>query len=195
MSWEPGDVVEYRHTKGDTVWWRTPARVIQDSDELTVLWWPAGTRYQRAAVAGRLDHLRVLATGEWQMEDAEWTGGDALHVILPGHPFSLWPFRSPDHQMLGWYCNLQAPLVRTAVGFDTDDWTLDIVAATDLSSWSYKDEDELTEGQRVGLYDAEQVATIKAAGEQAVALIESRSPVFATWAAWSADRTWPAPML
>ena len=137
MAWQPGDVVEHRHVKSGRVWWRTPARVIEDSDERTVLWWPAGTKYERVVAEGRIDHLRVLACGEWDLEPAEWTGGDALHVVLSGAPFSLWPFRTADHQMVGWYCNLQAPLMRTEVGFDTDDWTLDVVAATDLSSWSY----------------------------------------------------------
>jgi hypothetical protein len=195
MPWDPGDAIEYRHVKGGKVWWRTPARVIEDSDERTVLWWPAGTAYERVVADGRLDHLRVLASGQWDLEPAEWTGGDALHVVLAGAPFSLWPFRTADHQMVGWYCNLQAPLVRTEVGFDTDDWTLDVVAATDLSSWAYKDEDELEEGARIGLYDPDQVATIRAAGERAVALIETGAPLLAAWAAWQPDRSWPTPTL
>jgi len=193
MSWEPGAIVEHRHTKDGVVWWRSPARVIEDSAEVTVLWWPAGTRYQRAAVEGRLDHLRVLAAGGWELEDAEWTGGDALHIVPRGEPFSIWPFRSPNHELLSWYCNLQAPLVRTAIGFDTDDWTLDVVATADLSRWSYKDEDELAEGERVGLYDAGELVEIRAAGARVVALIESRSSLFETWSAWQADRSWAVP--
>ena len=97
--------------------------------------------------------------------------------------------------MLGWYCNLQAPLVRTAVGFDTDDWTLDVVAAADLSSWLFKDEDELAEGERVGLYDADDVMRIRSAGDQVVALIESKSALFTTWSAWRPDRSWLTPSL
>ena len=142
-----------------------------------------------------MDHLRVIASGRWELEAAEWMGGDALHVIPAGAPFSLWPFRSPDHQLVGWYLNVQAPLVRTAMGFDTDDWTLDILAPTDLSSWSFKDEDELIEGERVGLYDADDVQRIRAAAEEAVTMITAKPELFATWAAWQPDRAWPPPEL
>lgn len=195
MGWAPGETIEYRHVKDDEVWWRTPARVIEDSDELTVLWWPAGTRYQRASSADRLDHLAVLAARGWVLEDAEWAGGDALHIVPRGAPYSIWPFRSSDHVLLGWYCNLQSPLERSTVGFDTDDWTLDVVAAADLSTWGLKDEDELAEGERVGLYDADDVTRIHSARDDVVALIESKSALFRAWSDWRPDRSWPTPAL
>jgi len=193
MRWQPGDIVEHRHVSRGAVWWRSPARVIEDSDDLTVLWWPAGTRYERAAFGERSEHLGVLARGRWEMEELEWFGGDALHVVPLDAPFSLWPFRLDDHSLFGWYVNLQAPLTRTARGFDTDDWTLDVVAATDRSTWAWKDEDELVEGERIGLYTAADVARIRDAGAQAVAFIEAGSPLFDQWAVWRPDPAWPTP--
>ena len=58
VPWLPGSVVEYCDVKQDRVWWRTPARVIEDTDTLTVLWWPAGTRYQRPVFDDR--RVRIL---------------------------------------------------------------------------------------------------------------------------------------
>lgn len=162
-----------------------PARVAVDSDDLVVLWWPAGTVYQLAAFGPRADHLRLLAQGDWQLEDKTWWGGPGIHVIPTGAPYALWPFRTEDGPHVAWYCNLQAPLRRTAHGFDTNDWTLDIVAAPDLSSWRWKDEDELEEGMRVGLYDEADEKRIRAAGAEVIALIESKASIFDEWKDWT----------
>ena len=50
--------------------------------------------------------------------------------------------------------NLEEPLKRTAIGFDYLDQLLDIEIAVDLSSWKWKDEDELEEAVARGDYDA-----------------------------------------
>ena len=195
MPWAPGDVIEYRDVKHGRPWWRTPARVIEDGPECVVLWWPPGTGYQRLAFDDRLQSLALLASGAWDLEDAEWWGGDSLLVIPHGAPFAIWPYRTTDGEHIGWYCNLQAPLTRSEVGFDTDDWTLDVVAAPDLSTWTLKDEGELAEGQRVGLYSETDVARIRAAAAEVVSLIESRSPIFAEWSTWRPEPEWPRPKL
>ena len=195
MPWQPGEVVEYRDVKEGRPWWRTPARVIEDTAGRVVLWWPPGTRYQRIAFDDRRQSLTLRASGSWQLEDADWWGGDSLLVIPTGAPFAIWPYRTVEGELVRWYCNLQAPLTRTASGFDTDDWTLDVVAAPDLSGWTWKDEDELAEGQRVGLYSEDDVATIRAAGAEVVSLIERRAPIFSEWSTWRAEPDWPRPTL
>ena len=195
MPWQPGNVVEYRDVKHGRPWWRTPARVIEDTPDRVVLWWPPGTRYQRLAFDDRLQSLAVLASGTWELEDVEWWGGDSLLVIPDGAPFAIWPYRAADGELVGWYCNLQAPLTRSGVGFDTDDWTLDVVAAPDLSTWTLKDEEELEEGRRVGLYSENDEAIIRAAAAQVVSLIESRAPLFSDWSTWRSDPAWPCPSL
>jgi predicted RNA-binding protein associated with RNAse of E/G family len=149
-----------------------------------VLWWPPGTIYQLAAIADRAHALKLLADGGWTLEDKTWWGGPAIHIIPTGAPYSLWPYRTAEGNHVAWYCNLQAPLTRTADGFDTNDWTLDVVASPDLSSWQWKDEDELVEGHRVGLYSDDDVARIRDAGRQVIELIESRAPIFDEWREW-----------
>ena len=193
MGFSPGEIVEYRDVKAGRPWWRTPARVVEDGADLTVLWWPPGTRYQRPRFESRAEALSVLATGTWELETVEWWGGDSLLVIPAGAPYAIWPYRNVEDELIGWYCNLQAPLVRRPDGFETDDWTLDVVASPDLSSWMWKDEDELAEGEQLGLYSPEEVARIRAAGTEVVALIEARDPIFDRWADWRPDPMWEAP--
>jgi predicted RNA-binding protein associated with RNAse of E/G family len=166
------------------VWADVPAQVIEDSDAAVVLYWPAGTVYEMAAFPDRLGALAMLARGGWPMASRTWWGGFALHVIPTGAPYSLWPYRDDEGRVVAWYCNLQAPLTRTDVGFESNDWTLDVVAAPDLSSWKWKDEDELEEAERVGLYDADLVAEIRRAGLEVIERVEARDPVFDRWRDW-----------
>ena len=193
MGFPVGEVLEYRDVKHGRPWWRTPARVVADADDVVALWWPPGTKYQRPRHTSRLDVLHHLANGTWELEETEWWGGDALMIVPADAPFAIWPYRTADGDLIGWYCNLQAPLVRAAAGFEADDWTLDVVASPDLSGWMWKDEDELVEGERLGLYSPDQVTAIRAAGREAVALIERRDPIFEGWADWRPDPAWGPP--
>jgi len=143
----------------------------------------------------RDDGLAQLASGSWQLEPAVWWGGDALLVIPEGAPYSIWPYRPDGNDLAGWYCNLQRPLTRTSIGFDTCDWTLDILASPDLTSWAWKDEDELAHGHALGLYSDDDVAGIRSAGADVVALIESRVALFEEWSAWMPNPDWAVPKL
>ena len=65
-----------------------------------------------------------------------------LRVLLPGRPFSVWVCWSPGWEFSFYFVNLEAPLARSAVGFDSRDHVLDICVRAD-PSWYYKDRDEL----------------------------------------------------
>jgi Protein of unknown function (DUF402) len=189
--WSKGDVVEYRQVVRGKPWCVTPARVVEDNEDLLVLWWPQGTQYLLGTHDDRHDVLHRWASGTWDLAKTEWWGGPSLQVVPTGAAFALWPFRlEPDNDVLGWYCNLQRPLERTARGFDSEDWTLDVWAEADLSGWHWKDEDELQVGIDAEVYNAEDVARIRAAGDDVVALIEARDPIFAEWRDWKAPADW-----
>jgi predicted RNA-binding protein associated with RNAse of E/G family len=193
--WQRGDIIEYHHVRDERIWWRGPARVVEDGDDCLALWWPAGTIYQQPSGDDRSALLAQVKSGVWELADAEWWGGDCLLVIPPAAPFAIWPYRTHDGDLIGWYCNLQAPLVRVDGVAQTQDWILDVVASPDLSGWMWKDEDELAEAARHGVYSAADVARIRDAGAAVVSLIEGRSSLFERWAEWRPGADWPVPTL
>jgi predicted RNA-binding protein associated with RNAse of E/G family len=92
--------------------------------------------------------------------------------------------------------NLERPLERTAIGFDTVDHALDVVIELDRSSWRWKDEEELAEAVRDGLFTPEEAADFRAWGERAVDRVLSREPPFdRDWLGWRPDPGWPRPEL
>ena len=92
--------------------------------------------------------------------------------------------------------NLQTPLVRTSVGFDTVEHLLDVTIPPDRSSWSWKDEDELAEAIAHGLFTEEDAAWFRYWGERAVEHVLLREPPFdEDWSAWRPDPAWEEPSL
>ena len=84
-----------------------------------------------------------------------------------------------DWRHLGWYVNLQAPLVVDGSRFDTMDWALDIVVEPDWE-WSWKDEHHLAEADAV-----------RAEGERVVAAC----PWPTGWEDWRPPPDWtPLPL-
>jgi hypothetical protein len=126
-----------------------------------------------------------------------WTGGDALLLAVPGAGHAaLARWTPPPRAFAGWYINLQEPLRRTAVGFDTLDLALDVEVASDRSSWRWKDEDAFAEAVALGLIDPERAQAIRAEGERAIGLMRAGRPPFeVTWEDWTSDPGWPAPQL
>jgi len=196
MAWGFGDTVVLRDVSNGRVAMEMPARVVEDSDEHVVLWWPVGTEGRLLQDVDRLEFLRLRHSDEsFELTPNRWHSTDMVVVIPSGAPYALWVFRDEQKKHIGWYCNLQAPLTRVADGFETCDWTLDVWAGDDLSYWLYKDEDELAWALERGIYDAALGERIRAAGREVVALIERRDPVFGDWPDWSPPAHWTVPAL
>ncbi len=97
-------------------------------------------------------------------------------------------------EFLCWYINLQEPLRRTPVGFDSMDLALDIVISPDCSMWRWKDEDEFAEMIGLGLLSPSEAQAIRAEGEKVIQLAESNQPPFCDgWETWSAPDEWQIP--
>ncbi len=87
-----------------------------------------------------------------------------------------------------WYINLQGPIQRTNIGFDTMDNMLDVVIDPDMNEWNWKDVNEFTEATKVGFYSKEKASEIWQAGEKAVRLITSeRRYFYEKWKAWQVN--------
>ena len=137
-------------------------------------------------------YVQQLLTG-WELAPWVWHTKRILHLtdVEAAHALDLhW-----DHQtgaFLGWYVNLQEPLRRSPLGYDTFDQMLDIWIEPD-GTWSWKDWEELVEAERVGLFSAADAAAIRAEGERVIAGLKTRLPT--GWEAWQPDPAWTLPTL
>ncbi|WP_166426762.1 DUF402 domain-containing protein [Labedella populi] len=113
-----------------------------------------------------------------------------------GSPWSVWRWHDGTDWLPDWYVNLERPWARTAIGFDYQDWTLDVIASTDAhGSWSvrYKDEDELAFYTSRGHWSEAMQSTIEGAGRDATRTALARAfPFDADWSQWVPDPSWDA---
>jgi uncharacterized protein len=111
-----------------------------------------------------------------------------LWLVLPGEAHSIGVFWWGEERTFeGWYANLQAPLQRTAIGFDTADYVLDVDVAPDRT-WRWKDEDEFAIVQQRGLILPTDAQAIRIEGERVIAAVEANGwPFDAGWEHWQPD--------
>jgi predicted RNA-binding protein associated with RNAse of E/G family len=191
--WKAGDTVVLREMWHDRVWTAMPAIVVEDEPGQRILFIPAGTNWKYAVDQGGRE-LR-LYRDDWIMADSSAKGSvlsfswpDRSHAVL-----AMWDAR---WNFLRWYVNIETQLRRTAMGLDYVDHCLDVVMAPDRSTWQWKDEDELEEAVRLGLFTAREAEAFRAEGELAVErLVRSVPPFDRHWPSWRPHPAWPVPEL
>ena len=170
-----------------------PTTVVRDEPDQTMLLLPGGVRCglpigpdgRELRVPDRPWHLEVRQRGDQPFLSFAW----------PDTPYSVLLWAAEDGRRV-WYVNLQDPLTRTPLGFDTVDHALDVVVEIDRSSWRWKDEVELAEAVRDGLFTPQEAADFRASGERAVERILGGEPPFdRDWGDWRPDPSWPTPEL
>ena len=187
---QPGDevVVRYITRMDGTVGMTWPYRVVRDDADLLALYIPTGATYMQ---------WHTPEGGTRQLVEARWRR-DVLRLMFPGKPYSIWLFweGSPGpRRFTTYYVNFEEPFRRTEIGFDTNDHTLDILVAPDLS-WRWKDRDDFDGLIASGNFSTEFGAEVEAAAREAVTLIESRlSPFCDAWDRWSCPEEWGTPAL
>jgi hypothetical protein len=187
--------------RGDAVAFAVAGRVIVDNDDLVVVASPVGSAVRRRAGIGSGPNGRLVLPEDWDGSYVEgrWLGAPVVRVHQRGSPWSVWRWHDGSDWLPDWYVNLELPWTRTPLGFDSQDWTLDVVASTDADGgWSvrYKDEDELAFYAARGHWPEAMRSIIERAGEDATAIAQARSfPFNADWAQWKPDPAWPAPEL
>jgi hypothetical protein len=197
--WKPGDAVVWRSRPYGQVGYVMPARVVLDTPDVTVLFQAPGSICKRRAGARGGPRGRGLGARDWDgtHEDRPWDGMPNLRLHQWGTSYAI--IRSWDATRDAahcWYINLEAPWRRTAIGFDTQDLVLDITVADDLSSWAWKDEDELAWSIGEGRFSEQEAAAIRAEGLRAVRALEQRSwPFCVDWSQWRPDLDWDIPVL
>ena len=169
-----------------------PMIVVQDDPDQAMFFLPGGVRCGvpvgddgcELRLPDRPWHLDVRPRGDQPILSFAWP--DTLYSVL------LWT----EERRRVWYVNLQDPLMRTSIGFDTVDHALDVVIELDRSSWRWKDEEELAEAVHDGLFSEGEAADFYAWGERAVDRIVSRqAPFDRDWGDWEPDPGWIVPEL
>lgn len=190
--WSPGEPLVLRELWRGEVFAARPAIVVQDDPEQLALVVPPRVRCG-VPVDERGVELRV-PDRPWHVEVRERGPTDVLSFAWPETPFAILRWYTPDG-VHAWYVNLQQPLRRTSIGFDTTDHALDAIVAVD-GTWTWKDEDELAEAVANGLFTPADAERFRADGERAVERILRRDPPFdRDWTGWRPDPSWPEPAL
>lgn len=192
--WSAGENATLRGV-GSKVFWAFPTIVVQDKPDLTVLYMSAGVLGRN--VTHKPTPKELFSPNEIKIVECRWERTDVLMLIVPTEAFSTYiMWETGTKNLMCWYVNLQEPIRRTSIGFDTMDNTLDVVISPDMSEWKWKDADEFVKAQEVGFYSSEQVREIWAEGEKAVRLITSeRRSLYKEWEKWKANPEWEIPKL
>ncbi|HWD60968.1 MAG TPA: DUF402 domain-containing protein [Humibacter sp.] len=201
--WARGDVVVHRnvieadpgHHERHAGYAHT-ARVITDKDDLVVVYQPPKTPHRERNGERGGPRGRNMARGGWDgtHSEREWEGDGVVFVHRRPRPWSVWRWvdgagRWSSH----FYVNFERPWTRTRLGFDTEDWVLDLVVTGDDRAVTVKDADELEWCVAAGTISNEQAElTRRAAEEMTVVAAENGWPFSADWSLWLPDARWQA---
>lgn len=185
----PGERVEMREVWRGKTWELRPAIVVHDDVDLIALLTPPG---EPAQTPLRADGTRMrLPKEEWTLGPVLTYEEPVLGLHVPGTDHSVLLVWEADWSPRDWYINLESDLLRTNEGFECDDRVLDVVVAPDMSTWLWKDEDELEEAVEIGLFTQEQAAEFRAEGKRALEWLLSRRPPYdRDWLAWRPPPEW-----
>lgn len=192
--WSTGETATLRGV-GSKVFWAYPTVVVKDEADLIVLYMPAGVLGKNVAHKPTIKEL--FSPTEIKIVDSTWHRTDVLMLIVPGEAFSTYiMWETGTKNLACWYVNLQEPIKRTRIGFDTMDNMLDVVISPDMSEWKWKDDDEFSEAQKAGFYSSGKAREIWIEGEKAVRLITlERRSLYEEWGKWLANPQWAIPEL
>ncbi len=193
--WEPGNVVVLRGVWRQKLWVAGPAILVEDDPDLIALYWRAGTRMK--TLGRRMAARDLLPSAKIDLVDHIWSETDVLALAKPGEAHSVWAmWETGQPKLRCWYVNLQTPLQRTSLGFDSMDYELDIVISPDLSQWRWKDEDEFQELTAAGMFTREEARAIRAEGECVLRQMSAGGAPFCDgWEKWSPPSGWAIPEL
>lgn len=190
-----GEAVALREVWEGRVFHARPVTVVEDTPARSMFYVPPVVR----SLEPQDDEgapLRI-PDREWHLQDHEVHHLPFLSFAFPETSYAiLASWDAETGAFRGWYINLQSPLRRTDVGFDTCEHVLDVLIPPDRSSWTWKDEDELAQAVEEGLFSQAEAARFRAAGERAAERIIMREPPFdEDWEGWRPDPAWSTPEL
>jgi hypothetical protein len=174
----------WRDVHRGRVWRAQACRIVEESAELAALWMPRGSPAM-LPVDGAGARIRIPGD-DWELEHV-LASRDTLCLGRRERAHSIYLFWDADGSFEHWYVNLERPLRRTPVGFDTFDEKLDLIVLPD-GSYRWKDEDELEQAASAGLLDAN---AVRAEAERVL----DEWPFPTGWEEWRPDPSWRLPEL
>lgn len=118
--WEPGDQAIVRMIEPDGKLHSVrPVTVVADDGAIAAVQLVAGTTIAQPVFAERSELIKLFASGRWTVAERTWTDNDVLILLREGDPYSPQLYVARDGSLKLWYVNLQDPVRRTSVGFDT----------------------------------------------------------------------------
>jgi predicted RNA-binding protein associated with RNAse of E/G family len=190
-TFEPGESAALREIWEGRIWSARPVTVVEDAEEQITLFIRAGARWMAPFRNGQ--RLKIQQA-EYELMEQPYKA-HVLSFAWPGNPAAVLLFYGSDWSPSHWYVNLEDPLRRSPVGFDTLDHKLDVIVELD-GSWSWKDEDQFVEVIDRGLLDPGQGRGLRNEAEGAVRRIVEHEPPFdRDWYGWRPDPAWPPPTL
>jgi predicted RNA-binding protein associated with RNAse of E/G family len=190
-AFEPGDPATLREIWEGRIWSARPVTVVEDAAEQVMLFIPAGAHWMAPFRDG--ERLKIQEP-EFELVEQPYKA-HVLSFAWPGSSAAVLLFYGSDWSPSHWYVNLEDPLHRSPVGFDTLDHKLDVIVELN-GSWRWKDEDQFAEIIERGLLDPQDEKPLRAEAEDAVRRIAGREPPFdRDWFSWRPDPSWPEPIL
>lgn len=169
--------------------------MVADNDDLQMFYLPIGAEW----FAPGDDHDQWVAakfSGGWTLSARRWTSMHVLSFAWPDVGHAVLHFWDKDWSPRYWYVNVQRPLERWELGFDTLDQDLDAVVEADRSSWTLKDEEDVARGVELGAYSEAEASRFRQEAEAGIQRLLERHPPFdREWADWRPDPAWPTPAL
>lgn len=194
QRFSPGQPIVLRELWRGRVFEARPMLVVRDDPDQLMLYLPAGVRC--AVPVDEAGEALRLPDRPWRFEVRPRGVEANLSFAWPGVPYAAILLTAGTPPRRVWYVNLEQPVERTPIGFDTVDHALDVLIELDGSSWSWKDEDELAAAIRAGLFTDEEAVGFRRWGERARDRIVSGEPPFdRDWTGWRPDPGWPTPEL
>jgi hypothetical protein len=201
MTWTYGDTILLRYLNRGRISHVVAATVVEDSPDLIALYVAMNSPMK---IKVGLDGTRIPRSlpyperfgKPWKLADGTWSERSVLWLTKPGMPYAIGVFWAGTERLFaGLYCNIQDPLQRHALGFDSVDHVLDVQFWPD-GTWSWKDEDEFEDAQLVGRFTPESAATVREAGETAIKAWKQKAwPFDSDWATWEPDGSWSIPAI
>jgi uncharacterized protein len=193
QRFSPGDPIVLRELWDGRVFEARPMIVVQDDPDQVALFLPAGVRC--GVPIGEDGAPLRLPDRPWRLDVRARGPRPVLSFAWPNLPYAVLLWVTDDDRPV-WYVNLEEPIARTSLGFDTVDHALDAIVELDRSSWRWKDEDELAHAVRAGLFSAEEADGFRRWGERAVRRVLAGEPPFdRDWTGWKPAPDWPEPVL